>query len=356
MKIVLGIETSCDDTSICILKGDVNSDEFPQILAHKSFSQEIMLAKWGGVVPEIAARNHLAKVAPLLDQVFKEAQLTPSEIDLIGVTTHPGLLGPLLTGLNGAKTISLLHHQPIVAVNHLYAHLEAIHLTTKISYPYLGLIVSGGHSLYMLVRSSTEMEILGTTIDDAAGEAFDKGGKLMGIGHPGGKLIDDMAKKGNDRRYEFPIGLTGSKDANLSYSGVKTSLRQMLEKNPHLVTDTPGDIQSQDMYDLCASYQRAIIRALCKKLGFAYKMAKEKIGSDLPIVVGGGVAANSALRALLQSEYKDVNFVKMSYCTDNGAMVANYALLNMELSVPFPECLYLDARGRFIDKKKGIKR
>lgn len=357
MKTVLGIETSCDDTSICILRGEADGDQFPEILAHNSFSQETILFKWGGVVPEIAARNHLAKLVPLLEQTFNEANLTPSDIDLIGVTTHPGLLGPLLTGLNAAKTMSMIHELPIVPVNHLYAHLEAIHLTEKISYPYLGLIVSGGHSLYVLVNSSTDLEILGSTIDDAAGEAFDKGGKLLGIGYPGGKLIDDMAKLGDENRFQFPIGLTGSKDANLSYSGVKTSLRQLLEKHPEFKTDHPGMEQSQDIYDICASYQKAIIAALNKKMKFAYEMAKEKTGKDLSIVVGGGVAANSGLRNILQKNFKDVHFVKMSFCTDNGAMIANYALRNPDNMIPHPDCLYIDAKGRFINKesRKGKK-
>lgn len=354
-KIVLGIETSCDDTSICLLQEAAGESDFPKVLAHQSFSQEILLRKWGGVVPEIAARNHLAKLVPLMEEVFDKAAVKAKEIDLIGVTTHPGLLGPLLTGLNTAKSLALITKTPIIAVNHLYAHLEAIHLTEKVSYPYLGLLVSGGHSLYMLVRSSTEMQVIGTTLDDAAGEAFDKAGKLMCIGYPAGKLIDDLAKKGEAGHYSFPIGLSNSHDANLSFSGVKTSLRQLLEANPHLVAKKLGEDQPQEIYNLCTSFQEAVVGALVKKMKYAQEKVKEIIGHELPIVVGGGVAANSGLRVALAAKYSNVHFVKMSYCTDNGAMIANYALRNQQLAIPYPECLSLDARGRFIDKAELAK-
>ncbi len=354
-KVVLGVETSCDDTSICLIQQAQDERHFPTILAHQSFSQELLLRKWGGVVPEIAARNHLAKLVPLMQEVFEQAKLSPTVVDLIGVTTHPGLLGPLLTGLNTAKTLSLIHQIPILPVNHLYAHLEAIHLTEKIEYPYLGLLVSGGHSLYMLVRSGTDMQILGTTLDDAAGEAFDKAGKLMNIGYPAGKLIDDLSKKGDAKRFSFPIGLSNSHDANLSFSGVKTSLRQLLEQNPDLVAKELGENQPQVIYDLCASYQHAVVSALAKKMKYAQEKVKEIVGHELPIVVGGGVAANSALRQVLASLYNRVHFVKMSFCTDNGAMIANYALRHPELAINFPDCLSLDARGRFIDRGQLAK-
>ncbi|MDC1175542.1 tRNA (adenosine(37)-N6)-threonylcarbamoyltransferase complex transferase subunit TsaD [Bacteriovoracaceae bacterium] len=345
---VLGIETSCDDTSICILKGQSGASiERPEVLAVEFFSQETLLKKWGGVVPEIAARNHLAKIAPLIEQVLEKAGTALSDIDLIGVTTHPGLLGPLLTGLNAAKTLALKEELPVLPVNHLYAHLEAIHITDEVNYPYLGLIVSGGHSLYLLVTSPLEFEILGTTIDDAAGEAFDKGGKLIGLGYPAGKEIDDRAKLGDPKKYEFPVGLRQSADANLSYSGVKTSLRQFAEKNPDVLAD------EKSMNDLCASYQHAIVSALKLKMKYAIKQVKEKGFDQLPIVVGGGVACNSYLREVLKKSYKDVFFVQPKYCTDNGAMIANYALRTFEENqIPFPECLEIDARGRYLKKSE----
>lgn len=351
---VLGIETSCDDTSVCVIRGEYgNSSERPEVLALDSFSQETLLRKWGGVVPEIAARNHLAKIAPLIEQVLEKADVTLADIDLLGVTTHPGLLGPLLTGLNAAKTLSLKHEIPILPVNHLYAHLEAIHITEEISYPYLGLIVSGGHSLYLLVSSPTEFEILGTTIDDAAGEAFDKGGKLMGLGYPAGREIDDRGKLGDFNKFEFPIGLRQSGDANLSYSGVKTSLRQFLERNPGITEDEDSPESEQKMNDLCASYQHAIVGQLKLKMRYAIAQVEEKGFKDLQIVVGGGVACNSYLRKVLTETYKNVSFVLPRYCTDNGAMIANYALRTFEENqIPFPECLGIDAKGRYLKKSE----
>lgn len=343
-KIILGIETSCDDTSFALLKGNPDDlSEKPTLLAHQSFSQELMLQKWGGVVPEIAARNHLEKITPLLDSCFKTAGVKITDVSLIAVTTHPGLLGPLLTGINCAKTLALLHNLPIASVNHLYAHLEAIHLTESVPYPYLGLLVSGGHSLYLKVTSPTSFEILGNTIDDAAGEAFDKGGKLLGLGYPAGKIIDDLAVNGDPKKYTFPISMLDSGDATLSFSGVKTSLRNFIEANPE---------GSFKMEDVCASYQYAIVEALSRKL----KKAQDIAGAhDLPIVVGGGVACNSSLRTTLKNNYKNVHVVAPRFCTDNGAMIANYALRTYHDAISFPECLGLDARGQFVSKKDKLE-
>lgn len=358
-KFILGIETSCDDTSMAILEG---GDEKgfslsikPKILAHLSFNQDAILRKWGGVVPEIAARNHMEKITPLIEQVFAMAKIHPRDLDLIGVTTLPGLLGPLLTGLNAAKTLSLVYHTPLLRVNHLFAHLEAIHLTHELPYPYLGLLVSGGHGAFFLVRSSDDFQIIGTTVDDAPGEAFDKGGKLMGLPYPAGRLIDQLAEKGNPQRFPFPIGLKDSANANLSFSGVKTSLRLFLQKHPHLLLfeKDPSLSHTQEFHDLCASYQEAIVNALALKLRSALKTVETILGKkDIPIVVGGGVACNRRLRQkfseLSYIAKEELFFVAPEFCTDNGAMIANYAYRNASQSVPFPECLNLDAQGKFI--------
>ena len=346
-KIILGIETSCDDTSIAIIRGNPDDLSVKSVLlSHQSFSQELLLKKWGGVVPEIAARNHLEKISPLLEASLSEANLTLEQIDLIAVTTHPGLLGPLLTGINCAKTIALIHQLPIASVNHLYAHLEAIHLTAKVQYPYLGLLVSGGHSLYLLVRSSLDFEIIGNSIDDAAGEAFDKGGKLLGLGYPAGKIIDDLAVNGDHKKYTFPISMLDSGDATLSFSGVKTSLRNFIEDHPD---------HDYKMEDVCASYQFAIIEALTKKLEVALRIAHSKTGLNLPIVVGGGVACNSALRKSILHKYENAHFVAPQFCTDNGAMIANYALRTYHQALSFPECLLLDAKGQFVSKANKLE-
>lgn len=346
---VLGIETSCDDTSVSIIKKNQDKTE---VLSHLKFSQDFALKKWGGVVPEIAARNHLEKITPLLEECFQQSRMKPEEIDLISVTTVPGLLGPLLTGLNAAKTLALIHQKPIVATNHLYAHLEAIHLTEEVSYPYLGLLVSGGHSIFFEVKSSKEFKVIGSTIDDAAGEAFDKGGKLMGLGYPAGHIIDRLAHWGDENKFQFPIGLKGDPSPKMSFSGVKTSLRMFVEKHKEELKIPENLDQKQVgyefLYDTCASYQKCIVDSLTLKL----KRAQEVIEKDLPIVVGGGVACNSGLRAALTP--MGAKFVKPEFCTDNGAMIANYGMINADLAIAYPQNMNLDARGRFIQKDTGV--
>lgn len=349
-NLVLGIETSCDDTSVGIL--EFSQDKKPIVHFLKTFGQEDILKTWGGVVPEIAARNHLEKMTPLLKEAFKETQLKIDDIKAIGVTVVPGLLGPLLTGINAAKTLSMIHKLPIVPVNHLYAHLEAIHIDQDITYPYLGLLVSGGHTLFTWVTSPSQFEILGSTIDDAAGEAFDKGGKMLGLGYPAGKIIDDLSKNGNRDRFEFPIGLLSSKDARMSFSGIKTALRVHIEKHSHILDDQ----NSQDFLDTVASYQEGIVNNLVFKTRYAKDIIKEKYKvKNYQMVVGGGVACNSRLREKLNEKYAQVHFVAPKFCTDNGAMIANFALRNLENMVSYPDSLFLDARGKFIDKKDFIK-
>jgi N6-L-threonylcarbamoyladenine synthase len=340
-RIILGVETSCDDTSICILEvGDK-----PIILSLNSYNQDFLLAKWGGVVPELAARSHVKALPPLLDVCFKEAGIVPEDISEVAVTTHPGLMGSLLTGINLAKTFAMFMELPIIPVNHLYAHLEAIHLTETIPYPYLGLLVSGGHTAFMWVKSPNDMDILGTTLDDAAGEAFDKGGKLLGVGYPAGRILDDLAKTGDKKKFDFPISYLRDRPGKMSYSGLKTSLRVRLQKM------NPEEIQAE-LHHLSASYQEAIVQTLrIKTEEIIEKILHQKLKSfDTPIVIGGGVACNSRLRTIMQERFKNVYVVHPMYCTDNAGMVANWAARVPELSVNFPECLQLDARSRFVEK------
>ena len=341
--IILGIESSCDDTSVCLLRGKGQPGP-PEILSLQHFSQETLLKEWGGVIPEIAARNHSAKLTPLLSGAFEEAGITLEDLNLVGVTTEPGLLGPLLTGLNAAKTLCWLKRLPLVPINHLHAHVEAIHLSRPTTYPYLGLVVSGGHTLFLAARSETRFEVLGTTLDDAAGEAFDKGGKLLGLGYPAGRVIDELAKGGRIQKDLFPIGLADKKDANFSYSGVKTSLRNFLRQHP------PDTLSSDQLKDICASYQYAIVEAVVLKTRFALQAAPR---SDLPIVVGGGVACNSYLRKRMGEEYPQALFVEPRFCTDNGAMIANHALRSHKSNaIAWPDSLLVDAGARYIDKAR----
>lgn len=349
--LVLGIETSCDDTSMALIAHE-EGNKTPNLLGHLSFSQEVLLKAWGGVVPEIAARNHMEKLVPLLKTLLEESKISLQSIDLIGVTTHPGLLGPLLTGLNLAKSLSLFLHLPIVPVNHLYAHLEAIHLTTPTSYPYLGLLVSGGHGLFLWVTAPQKFHVVGRTLDDAPGEAFDKGGRLMGLGYPSGRIIDELAQKGDPFRFSFPIGLKNKKNADLSFSGLKTALRYFLDEHPHLIIKQEMTDYSPEFHDLCASYQKAIIDALSLKLKVAIQIVREQFKvKSFPLIVGGGVASNSGLRTALQQNFAQTFFVSPQFCTDNGAMIANYALINQQLAIPYPDSLQLEAYSRHLPAK-----
>lgn len=342
-KIILGIETSCDDTSLCLL--EVIEGE-AKILSLNSYNQDFLLSKWGGVVPELAARSHVRAIPPLLEISFKEAGISTEDVSEVAVTTHPGLTGSLLTGINLAKTFSLINEVPINPVNHLFAHLEAIHLTEKISYPYLGLLVSGGHTAFLWVKSPSEMDVLGNTLDDAAGEAFDKGGKLLGVGYPAGKIIDELALKGDKTRFAFPISYMRDRPGKMSYSGLKTALRVQLEKMDKELIKT-------ELANLCASYQEAIVQTLRIK---AEEVIEKVLHQNLknfktPIVIGGGVACNSRLRAVMQERFQNVHVVRPIYCTDNAGMVAHWASLVPQNAVAYPECLKLDAMNRFLEKK-----
>ena len=315
----------------------------------EKFSHAEFLSAWGGVVPEIAARNHLDKLVVLLKKSFENSPTATLPVDAIAVTTHPGLLGPLITGLNVAKTLALIHQLPLISINHLYAHLEAIHLDQEVSYPYVGLLVSGGHSLFFLVHSPQKFQVLGRTLDDAAGEAFDKGGRLLGLPYPSGQMIDDLAQGGDEKRYPFPIALKDKDDCNLSFSGVKTSFRQFLIKHPFFRESVLRKEYSQEVKDLLASYQGAIVGALALKL---HRALAQVGGHDLPIVVGGGVACNRRLRELLKKEFSQhpLYFVSPSFCTDNGAMIACLGLRTWKDRTPFPQCLTLDVRSKFISR------
>ncbi len=341
-RIILGVETSCDDTSICLLE----AGDSPKILSLNSYNQDFLLSKWGGVVPELAARSHVKALPPLLEVSFKEANINPEDVTEVAVTTHPGLVGSLLTGINLAKTFAMIRGLPIVPVNHLFAHLEAIHLTEKVSYPYLGLLVSGGHTAFWWVTGPDKMEVLGTTLDDAAGEAFDKGGKLLGVGYPAGRIIDDLAKTGDKKKFAFPISYLRDRPGKMSYSGLKTALRVQVQKM------TPEEVKLE-LPNLCASYQEAIVQTLrIKAEEIIEKILNRHVKTfDTPIVIGGGVACNSRLKEIMQERFQNVHVVKPIYCTDNAGMVAHWASRVPELAVEFPECLGLDAQSRFVEKK-----
>ena len=309
--VILGIESSCDDTSAAILRG---SKVLSNVIANQSIHE-----KYGGVVPELASRAHQQNIIPVVDTAIKQAKIKKSEIDLIAYTKGPGLLGSLLVGSSFAKSLSLGLNKPLVAVNHMKAHILAHFIdqenhTTPI-FPFLCLTVSGGHTQIVIVKDHNDMEVIGTTIDDAAGEAFDKSAKVLGLKYPGGPLIDKYAKNGNINAFTF--GKPKIKDLNFSFSGLKTSILNQVNssvmKNPNFIND--------NLNDLCASIQHSIITILLEKVTKAISQTNIK-----NIAIAGGVSANSYLRnELIKLSKKDnlnIYIPKFEYCTDNAAMIA----------------------------------
>jgi N6-L-threonylcarbamoyladenine synthase len=309
--IILGIESSCDDTSAAILKNNT-------ILSNLIARQEIH-ERYGGVVPELASRAHQQNIIPVVDEAIKKAGIKKEDIDAVAFTLGPGLMGSLVVGTSFAKAFSLALGIPMVDVNHMVGHVLAHFIddngNKKPSFPFLCLTVSGGHTQIVLVEDHLKMKVIGTTIDDAAGEAFDKAAKLLGFPYPGGPLIDKHAKLGNPNRFEF--SKPNLPEYNFSFSGLKTSILYFVQKQ----TKLNESFIKENLDDLCASIQKTVIDILMKKL---LKAAKEL--SINQIAIAGGVSANSGLRETLLQLGKannwDVYIPKFEYCTDNAAMIA----------------------------------
>lgn len=309
--IILGIESSCDDTSASIIKNEA-------ILSNITASQEIHKI-YGGVVPELASRAHQQNIIPVVDAAIKKAQITINDIDAIAFTKGPGLLGSLLVGTSFAKALALSLNKPLIDVNHMKAHILAHFIDDeakgKPKFPFLCLTISGGHTQIVLVKDYLEMEIIGQTIDDAAGEAFDKAAKMLGFPYPGGPLIDKYAKEGDPLKYKF--SKPNIPNFDFSFSGLKTSILYFIQKEIKL---NPNFIE-ENKADLCASIQFTIIEILFKKL----KLAAKHFGIN-QIAIAGGVSANSGIRNELNNVAKKSNWEifipKFEYCTDNAAMIA----------------------------------
>ena len=327
--VILGIESSCDDTSAAILRG---SKVLSNIVANQSIHE-----KFGGVVPELASRAHQQNIVPVIDTAIKEANVTKSDIDLIAYTKGPGLLGSLLVGSSFAKSLSLALNKPLVSVNHMQAHILAHFIEhedqKKPEFPFLCLTVSGGHTQIVEVNGFNKMKIIGTTLDDAAGEAFDKSAKVLGLKYPGGPLIDKYANNGDINAYVF--GKPKIKRLDFSFSGLKTSIMNKintsLQKDPNFIKN--------NLNDLCASIQYSIIKILLDKIIIA---SKETGISN--IAIAGGVSANSYLRKKLSELGREKNFKiyipKFEYCTDNGAMIAiagKYKYINEKSKTDYSE-------------------
>ncbi len=313
MTVILGIESSCDDTSAAILKDGI-------VLSNIIASQKVHEA-YGGVVPELASRAHQQNIIPVVDQALKKAEVSPEEIDAIAFTRGPGLLGSLLVGTSFAKGFAIARKLPMIEVNHLQAHILANFIqepgaeNRHPSFPFLTLLVSGGNSQLIIVHDYLKMEMIGQTIDDAAGEAFDKCAKVMGLGYPGGPVIDKLAQQGNPERFTFNKPQIPGLD--YSFSGLKTSflyfIRDELQKNPDFIRD--------NLNDLCASLQKTIVDILLSKL----KKAAKQTGIR-QIAIGGGVSANSGLQHAVHTEAAkagwEVFIPRLGFSLDNAGMVA----------------------------------
>ena len=325
--IILGIESSCDDTSAAIIKGNT-------ILSNVAANQTVHI-EYGGVVPELASRAHQQNIIPVVEKAFIKANIQQKDISAIGFTRGPGLLGALLVGTSFAKSLAMSLDVPLIEVNHLQAHILAHFIDdanpTPPNFPFICLTVSGGHSMLVLVKDYFDMEIIGKTIDDAAGEAFDKIGKIMNLDYPAGPIIDKLSKNGDENAFQFNKPRLENYD--YSFSGLKTSvlyfLQKELKKNPNFITE--------NLENLCASVQKTIIDILMQKL--------EKAAHDFgvkEVAIAGGVSANSGLREAMQQRAEKLGWKvyipKFEYTTDNAAMIAMVAKLKYE-------------RGEFTDLK-----
>jgi N6-L-threonylcarbamoyladenine synthase len=325
--VVLGIETTCDETAAALVERTGNGPA--KILSNVVLSQVWEHASFGGVVPEIAARAHVDALDRVIGRAMMDAGQKFSTIDGVAAAAGPGLIGGVIVGLTTAKAISLVNDKPLMAVNHLEAHALTPRLTAGIGFPYCLFLASGGHTQIVAVRGVGEYVLLGTTVDDAIGEAFDKTAKLLGLGYPGGPQVEKEAVRGNASRFSLPRPMHGRQEPDFSLSGLKTALRLEAEKVAPL-----GD---QDVADLCASFQQAVVEVVFDRLRAGMKLFRDRFGIPTALVAAGGVAANEAIRKVLQrvSFESGVKLVvpPPELCTDNGAMIAWAGLERLSLGL-----------------------
>lgn len=315
--IVLGIETSCDETAAAVV---TDGEAGARVLSETVLSQLDEHRPYGGVVPEIAARSHLDHIDVLVARALAEAGVSFADLDGVAATGGPGLIGGVMVGVMTAKAIAAVHGTPFIAVNHLEGHALTPRLSDDVPFPYLLLLVSGGHCQLLAVEEVGVYTRLGTTIDDAAGEAFDKVAKMLGLGYPGGPAVQAAAERGNAARFALPRPMKGRPGCDFSFSGLKTSVRQTVDKLP------PGPLSEADKNDLAAAFQAALIDATADRVERALKVFKERWPRGHTLVAAGGVAANAPLRATLTRLAHDAGLhftaPPMKWCTDNAAMIA----------------------------------
>jgi len=324
---VLGIETSCDETAAAVV-----SDEPPYIRSNIVFSQMAEHRPFGGIVPEVAARAHLVQLDPVIKEAMAAAGIGFAELDGVAATGGPGLIGGVIVGVTEAKAIAFARNLPFLAVNHLEGHALSARLIAEVPFPYLLLLVSGGHCQLQIVEGVGRYRRLGTTIDDAAGEAFDKGAKLLGLGYPGGPAIERAALTGDPARLPLPRPMLGRAGCDFSFSGLKTALRLAVERQSR-----DGALAAADRADLAASFQASIIASLVDRTARAIDRFQELYPAGKTLVVAGGVAANAALRQelLRAAAAAGLDFVAPppALCTDNGAMIGWAGLERLKLGL-----------------------
>lgn len=322
--IVLGIETSCDETAAAVV------DDSGKVLAHAVLSQMEEHAVFGGIVPEVAARAHLAHLDRLIAKAMNEAGVRFEDLDAVGATAGPGLIGGVLVGVMSGKAIAAVHKIPFIAVNHLEGHALTARLSDHVEFPFLLLLVSGGHCQLLAVDGVGRYRRLGTTVDDAAGEAFDKVAKMLGLGYPGGPAIERAARDGDPKRFAFARPMKGRPGCDFSFSGLKTAVRVAVEALP------PGAIGEKDINDMAASFQAAAVESIGDRVRRALEMFSAT-SDGRTLVVAGGVAANTALRVELEKRARVAGFTfvapPLALCTDNAVMIAWAALERFKLGL-----------------------
>ncbi len=340
---VLGLESSCDDTAAAVVRQ--TEGEPAQVLSSVVHGQTDLHSAFGGVVPEIAARAHAEKLDVCVQQALEQAGLTLQDMDAVAVTAGPGLIGGVMSGVMCAKGISAATGLPLIGVNHLAGHALTPRLTDGIAFPYLMLLVSGGHCQYLIAHSPEQFTRLGGTIDDAPGEAFDKTARLLGLPQPGGPSVEAEAREGDPKRFRFPRPLLDRPGCDLSFSGLKTALMRLRD----LIVADKGGLTRQDRADLCAGFQQAIVDTLAEKTRRAIALYLETNPAEPVITVAGGVAANTAIRSALESVSADAGArftaPPLHLCTDNAAMIAYAGLERFRLGAR--DGLDLTARPRW---------
>jgi N6-L-threonylcarbamoyladenine synthase len=314
--LVLGIETTCDETAAAVIERRIEGSG--TILSNIVHSQTDEHARFGGVVPEIAARAHVELLDGIIARAMGEAGIDFSQLSAVAAAAGPGLIGGVIVGLTTAKAIAMVHDTPLIAVNHLEAHALTPRLTDGIAFPYCLFLASGGHTQIVAVVGVGDYVRLGTTVDDAMGEAFDKVAKMLGLPYPGGPQVERAASQGDATRFALPRPMLGRSDANFSLSGLKTAVRNEIGKL--------GSLRQQDVNDLCASFQAAALESTADRLSVGLKLFDERFGAPTALVAAGGVAANQAIRGALQDVAEKAGTTLIipppALCTDNGAMIA----------------------------------